>query len=488
MGVSVVRGRLPGSSELGSPSVSQNICARVPRQNPRPGTTAAPCSQPPLGVAETRLPWRSATSRWQVSPARPSVGSFVAPPAPEASGGMTGSRPSGAPGRSSSEARSPTSARRSSAYPALSSASSGTSAKSGSPYHASRSANASFAHSATVWMKSARSHRGEVEAGQQRELLEQHRALPPRPGLADRVAVVVERDRHLERRRPARQVVAGEQPALVRGEDRLRHPAAVERVARRVDARLARVAARAREPPVRLGQRAVAEQLGRPRAPRRRSRPSSSTRAAGRAPPRGSPARPGSPRPRSRSPPPARPPAPTCRSRAASGTRRRTRPARRRRTARSPGTRSRPSDRYASIVAASGAGPCPHTTTGSPRSTGHTIAGTSPPGPLRCGSTTCSTNPAATAASNALPPRSSTDIPAPDASQCVEATIPNVPRSSGRVVNVIPSGPARPPRPTRRRSRGARRARRGRRTGRSAGRRGTRRRGTTACAGGRRAA
>ena len=104
------------------------------------------------------------------------------------------------------------------------------------------------------------SHRREVEAGQQRELLEQHRALPPRPGLADRVAVVVERDRHLERRRPARQVVAGEQPVLVRGEDRLRHPAAVERVARRVDARLARAAARAREPLERLGQRAVAEQ------------------------------------------------------------------------------------------------------------------------------------------------------------------------------------------------------------------------------------
>ena len=63
-------------------------------------------------------------------------------------------------------------------------------------------------------------------------------------------------------------------------------------------------------------------------------------------------------------------------------------------------------------------------------------AGTSPPGPFRCGSTTCSTNPVATAASNALPPRSSTAIPVGDASQCVDATIPKVPRSSGRVVNV----------------------------------------------------
>ena len=37
--------------------------------------------------------------------------------------------------------------------------------------------------------------------------------------------------------------------------------------------------------------------------------------------------------------------------------------------------------------------------------------------------------PAATAASNALPPRSSVAIPAADASQCVEATMPKVPRA-----------------------------------------------------------
>src|SRR3954468_19916487 len=61
--------------------------------------------------------------------------------------------------------------------------------------------------------------------------------------------------------------------------------------------------------------------------------------------------------------------------------------------------------------------------------------GTSPPGPLRCGSTTWRGKPAATAASNALPPCSSTAMPAAEASQCVDATIPNVPRSSGRVVN-----------------------------------------------------
>src|SRR5215471_17308068 len=61
----------------------------------------------------------------------------------------------------------------------------------------------------------------------------------------------------------------------------------------------------------------------------------------------------------------------------------------------------------------------------------------SPPGPLRCGSTTCSVNPAAAAASKALPPRSSTAMPAALASQCVDATMPKVPLSSGRVVNAL---------------------------------------------------
>src|SRR5690606_17718885 len=57
----------------------------------------------------------------------------------------------------------------------------------------------------------------------------------------------------------------------------------------------------------------------------------------------------------------------------------------------------------------------------------------SPPGPLRCGSTTCSTNAPATAASNALPPRSSTAWALAVAIQCVEPTMPNVPVRSGRV-------------------------------------------------------
>ena len=79
-GDSVVRGRLPGASDAGSPSSSQNICARVPRQKPSPGIAGELCSQPPLGVAETRLPKRSATSRWHVSPrvGSPTPGAAVA--------------------------------------------------------------------------------------------------------------------------------------------------------------------------------------------------------------------------------------------------------------------------------------------------------------------------------------------------------------------------------------------------------------------------
>ncbi len=63
------------------------------------------------------------------------------------------------------------------------------------------------------------------------------------------------------------------------------------------------------------------------------------------------------------------------------------------------------------------------------------MIGTSPPGPFRCGSTTCSVNAAATPASKALPPFSSVAIPIAVAIQWVEATTPNVPSISGRVVN-----------------------------------------------------
>src|SRR5674476_65503 len=63
------------------------------------------------------------------------------------------------------------------------------------------------------------------------------------------------------------------------------------------------------------------------------------------------------------------------------------------------------------------------------------MIGTSPPGPFRCGSTTCSVNAAATPASKALPPFSRVAIPTAVAIQWVDVTTPKVPSISGLVVN-----------------------------------------------------
>src|SRR3954470_6839326 len=87
------------------------------------------------------------------------------------------------------------------------------------------------------------------------------------------------------------------------------------------------------------------------------------------------------------------------------------------------------------MVAPAGAGPWPQITSVLPRLTSCTMIGTSPPGPLRCGSTTCSVKAVATPASKALPPFSSIAIPTAVAIQCVEVTTPKVPSISGRVVN-----------------------------------------------------
>src|SRR4051794_3457237 len=89
------------------------------------------------------------------------------------------------------------------------------------------------------------------------------------------------------------------------------------------------------------------------------------------------------------------------------------------------------------MVAAAGAGPCAHSTRGAPTSALQNTTGRSPPGPFWCGSTICSTNPAAAAASNALPPRSSIRMPEAAASQWVAETMPKVPRSAGRVAGAI---------------------------------------------------
>src|ERR1051325_11594371 len=87
------------------------------------------------------------------------------------------------------------------------------------------------------------------------------------------------------------------------------------------------------------------------------------------------------------------------------------------------------------MVAPAGAGPWPQITWVWPRLTSCTMMGTSPPGPFRCGSTTCSVKAVATPASKALPPFSSVAIPTAVAIQWVEVTTPKVPSISGRVVN-----------------------------------------------------
>ena len=87
------------------------------------------------------------------------------------------------------------------------------------------------------------------------------------------------------------------------------------------------------------------------------------------------------------------------------------------------------------MVAVAGITPWPHITSVLPFFTAWKISGTSPPGPQRCGSTTCRVKAVATAASKALPPRSRMPMPTAVAIQCVEATTPNVPTISGRVVN-----------------------------------------------------
>src|ERR1700736_5085488 len=86
------------------------------------------------------------------------------------------------------------------------------------------------------------------------------------------------------------------------------------------------------------------------------------------------------------------------------------------------------------MVARAGAGPWPQITPGRPRLTSWTMIGTSPPGPFRCGSTTCSVKAVATPASNALPPFSKTAIPTAVAIQWVDVTTPKVPSISGLVV------------------------------------------------------
>src|SRR4029450_2253302 len=87
------------------------------------------------------------------------------------------------------------------------------------------------------------------------------------------------------------------------------------------------------------------------------------------------------------------------------------------------------------MVAFAGAGAWAQITSVRPPLVSCTMIGTSPPGPFRCGSTTCSVKAVATPASKALPPFSRMPMPTAVAIQWVEVTTPKVPSISGRVVN-----------------------------------------------------
>ena len=116
---------------------------------------------------------------------------------------------------------------------------------------------------------------GEIEALEQRQLLQHHRALVPGPGLADRVAAVVVGERRLDRRLPGRHVGAGQDAAMGRAAgvhhvlrsaeavDGVGHEALRPGAARRIDLMLAAAARALRlahDPPVGLGVAAVGEQ------------------------------------------------------------------------------------------------------------------------------------------------------------------------------------------------------------------------------------
>jgi hypothetical protein len=104
---------------------------------------------------------------------------------------------------------------------------------------------------------------GEVEAREQRELLEHDGPLAPRAGLAHRRPAVVEGDRRLDGRLPRREIVPAKQSTLPRAErvDRLGHEPAQKDVAGAVDLVLSPASGGLLDdPPVRRRERAVPEQ------------------------------------------------------------------------------------------------------------------------------------------------------------------------------------------------------------------------------------
>src|SRR5262249_54996223 len=177
-------------------------------------------------------------------------------------------------------------------------------------------------------------HAGEVEAGQQGELLEEHRPLPPRTGLADRQPAERERRGLLECGAPCAEVRGSQQPTVRPREraDRLGDEALVEAGARLLELLLARAALGFRDDPaVRLGELRIAKATARAR--RRPTRGGAARPAGSRA---ACPERPGNRPPRTRWRTRGRPRGARCRTRAGAAASRRRPPERTR-----PGALSR---------------------------------------------------------------------------------------------------------------------------------------------------
>ena len=225
-GDSVIRGRLRGAREFGRPCSSQNIWPRESRQKPSDGIVGLDCSQPPDGVSDTRLPAASTTSRCTVSPRvwpwGPTVGSPVAPPSactPCSESRIAGSRagPRASPGRSDGRRRvgdqgTPGIRVRSRkqhvqrhvgvAVPRLA-------VREGQLRRFDRQVHRALRRHSV--------HKGQLvaEAVHQQRLLQQRRALRPAAHLDQAPVVDVDEGRVFVRRRPRRQVVAGEQARVV---------------------------------------------------------------------------------------------------------------------------------------------------------------------------------------------------------------------------------------------------------------------------------
>ena len=218
------------------PCSSQNICARVPRQSRARDRRRA--LQPAAAGRRARPGCRSGRrrrgGRCRRASARPR------PPRRRRRRGSTVARPSG-PGRSSPEAsaaitRGAMPRRRARAAAPAAPAPSRRTRPPGRRTRASRPRSPRAG--------ARRRGTGRVERVEQRQLLQQHRPLAPRPGLEHRPAAEVAADPAPRRRRPRSRPPGRpgvvERPTAV---DRLGDEAAVPGVARRVDPRLARRAA-----------------------------------------------------------------------------------------------------------------------------------------------------------------------------------------------------------------------------------------------------